>query len=56
MYELILFYVRSLDDEMTMSGFEQASQPTLSDVDRRKLLNFCIVGTRLAKAEVRFCC
>ncbi len=25
-------------------GFEEASQPTLSDVDRRKLLNFCIVG------------
>ncbi|KAJ7757103.1 NDE1, mitochondrial external NADH dehydrogenase [Mycena metata] len=24
--------------------FEQAMQPTLSDVDRRKLLNFCIVG------------
>ncbi|KAF8893040.1 NDE1, mitochondrial external NADH dehydrogenase [Infundibulicybe gibba] len=24
--------------------FEQANQPTLSDVDRRKLLNFCIVG------------
>ncbi|KAL0946228.1 hypothetical protein HGRIS_012487 [Hohenbuehelia grisea] len=24
--------------------FEQANQPTISDVDRRKLLNFCIVG------------
>ncbi|TRM66893.1 hypothetical protein BD626DRAFT_397028 [Schizophyllum amplum] len=24
--------------------FEQANQPTLSDVERRKLLNFCIVG------------
>jgi len=24
--------------------FEQANQPTLSDVDRRNLLNFCIVG------------
>src|ERR1700722_18589678 len=26
------------------SGFEQANQPTMSDVDRRKLLSFCIVG------------
>lgn len=25
-------------------GFEQANQPTISDVDRRNLLNFCIVG------------
>lgn len=25
-------------------GFEQASQPSLSDVERRRLLNFCIVG------------
>ncbi|EJD00157.1 FAD/NAD-binding domain-containing protein [Fomitiporia mediterranea MF3/22] len=24
--------------------FEEASQPTLSDIDRRNLLNFCIVG------------
>ncbi|KAF7439955.1 hypothetical protein PC9H_000292 [Pleurotus ostreatus] len=24
--------------------FEQANQPTISDVERRKLLNFCIVG------------
>ncbi|KAL1748283.1 pyridine nucleotide-disulfide oxidoreductase-domain-containing protein [Schizophyllum fasciatum] len=24
--------------------FEQANQPTLSDIDRRNLLNFCIVG------------
>lgn len=27
-----------------LSGFEQANQPTLSDVERRNLLNFCIVG------------
>ncbi|KAH7909184.1 FAD/NAD(P)-binding domain-containing protein [Hygrophoropsis aurantiaca] len=27
-----------------MECFEQANQPYLSDVDRRKLLNFCIVG------------
>ena len=26
------------------TGFEQASQPTITDADRRKLLNFCIVG------------
>lgn len=26
------------------AGFEQANQPTLSDVERRGLLNFCIVG------------
>ncbi len=26
------------------SGFEQANQPTITDADRRKLLNFCIVG------------
>ena len=25
-------------------GFEQANQPTITDSDRRKLLNFCIVG------------
>lgn len=25
-------------------GFEQANQPTITDADRRKLLNFCIVG------------
>ena len=25
-------------------GLEQANQPTLSDVERRQLLNFCIVG------------
>jgi hypothetical protein len=25
-------------------GFEQANQPTLSDIERRNLLNFCIVG------------
>lgn len=29
---------------MTISGFEEASQPTLSDIDRRNLLNFCIIG------------
>ncbi len=27
-----------------MAGFEQASQPTLTDNDRRKLLHFCVVG------------
>ena len=26
------------------TGFEQANQPTITDADRRKLLNFCIVG------------
>ena len=26
------------------AGFEQANQPTITDADRRKLLNFCIVG------------
>lgn len=26
------------------TGFEQANQPTISDADRRKLLNFCVVG------------
>ncbi|KAG5219645.1 mitochondrial external NADH dehydrogenase, NDE [Salix suchowensis] len=25
-------------------GFEQSNQPTISDLERRKLLNFCIVG------------
>ncbi|KAE9406533.1 FAD/NAD(P)-binding domain-containing protein [Gymnopus androsaceus JB14] len=25
-------------------GFEQANQPTLSDTERRQLLNFCVVG------------
>ena len=25
-------------------GFEEASQPVLSDIQRRNLLNFCIVG------------
>jgi len=25
-------------------GFEQANQPTLSDIQRKNLLNFCIVG------------
>ncbi len=29
---------------MTFLGFEQANQPSLSDVERRNLLNFCIVG------------
>ncbi|KAI0822432.1 FAD/NAD-P-binding domain-containing protein [Trametes gibbosa] len=27
-----------------MECFEQANQPTITDADRRKLLNFCIVG------------
>ena len=26
------------------TGFEQANQPTITDADRRKLLNFCVVG------------
>jgi len=25
--------------------FEQANQPTLTDIQRRNLLNFCIVGS-----------
>ena len=25
-------------------GFEQASQPTLTDIERRNLLSFCVVG------------
>ena len=28
----------------SQTGFEQANQPTITDADRRKLLNFCIVG------------
>lgn len=31
---------------MSCVGFEQANQPTITDADRRSLLNFCIVGTR----------
>lgn len=27
-----------------IQGFEQANQPTLTDIERRNLLNFCIVG------------
>ena len=26
------------------TGFEQANPPTITDADRRKLLNFCVVG------------
>lgn len=33
------------------SGFEQANQPTVTDIDRRNILNFCIVGKSLG---VRF--
>lgn len=25
-------------------GFEQANQPTMSDIERRNILHFCIVG------------
>lgn len=32
-------------------GFEQASQPLLSDIERRNLLNFCIVGKLVTKYE-----
>ena len=31
----------------TSAGFEQANQPFLTDIERRHLLNFCVVGMRL---------
>lgn len=31
-------------DEFLCTGFEQANQPIRSDVQRRNLLHFCIVG------------
>lgn len=34
----------SLKADEGYAGFEQANQPTITDADRRKLLNFCIVG------------
>lgn len=33
-----------LFSDRSSTGFEEASQPTLSDIERRNLLNFCIVG------------
>lgn len=36
-----LYHAYILD---TVPGFEQANQPTLSDTERRQLLNFVIVG------------
>ena len=32
------------DNYSCTTGFEQASQPTIDDATRRKLLTFCIVG------------
>lgn len=37
-------YHRGVEITYFHVGFEQASQPTLTDVQRRNLLNFCIVG------------
>ena len=31
----------------TLAGFEQANQPFLTDIERRHLLNFCVVGMSL---------
>lgn len=28
-------------------GFEQANQPVLSDIERRNILNFCVVGASI---------
>ena len=30
-------------------GFEQANQPTMSDIERRNLLHFCIVGEAIER-------
>ncbi len=36
--------IHGLCSDDWLAGFEQANQPTITDADRRKLLNFCIVG------------
>lgn len=38
-YKMITYLIGSI-----FTGFEQASQPLISDDERRRLLNFCIVG------------
>ena len=35
----------------TPAGFEQANQPFLTDIERRHLLNFCVVGMTLYLVE-----
>jgi hypothetical protein len=40
---------------ITITGFEQANQPTISDVDRRNLLNFCVVGMRFSCSKLPVC-
>jgi hypothetical protein len=39
-----LFFLSFQISPNTSSGFEQANQPFLTDIERRHLLNFCVVG------------
>ena len=52
-YEVVFWNVREFFpiiirmSSNTSTGFEQANQPFLTDIERRHLLNFCVVGMRL---------
>ena len=34
------------------AGFEQANQPFLTDIERRHLLNFCVVGMSFISCSI----
>jgi hypothetical protein len=41
--------------EQGYQGFEQANQPSISDIDARNLLNFCVVGENVqSPKDARF--
>ena len=45
MYIITTIFSRKTRLDACHSGFEQANQPIVNDIERRNLLHFCIVGT-----------